>query len=440
MPLNVCEVPYLSSTEQLLSNLKHLPYLVALESGGATHENGRWSIISANPSETWSMTSYEQKDQLKTQLKRLSNIIPHNHSELPFSGGVIGLLNYDLGELAIKQNTPWSSQGPLAFIGVYAWSYLFDHEARKGYCIHWPEYSLESFETIKALHPELNPEITRKYKPVEFKITQEIKADWSLTEYAQRFDRVKRYINEGDCYQINLTQRFRGKYTGHALAAYHRLKQCGQAPFSTYFDLGDTQLASASPELFIAYENGIATTKPIKGTRPISQNSEQDALNKQELANSEKDKAENVMIVDLLRNDLSKHATHVRVEKLFNIETFKTVHHMVSTIRADVETNKVADLLLDAFPGGSITGAPKTRAMEIIKELEDRPRSYYCGTCFYMSSNEKMNSNILIRSFVFNKGEVACWAGGGIVADSTMEAEHQESLDKISRLISSLSL
>jgi para-aminobenzoate synthetase component 1 len=242
----------------------------------------------------------------------------------------------------------------------------------------------------------------------------------------------------GDTYQVNLAQSFSAQYEGDPICAYSKIKQAGKVPFACYFESDKWSFASATPELFLQYSDNKVTTKPIKGTRPRFADNVKDQQQIIDLKNSIKDKAENLMIVDLLRNDLSMNASNVRVDSLFDIETFSTVHHLVSTVSATAKSENILKLLIDAFPGGSITGAPKKRAMEIIHELEASPRSFYCGSSFYLSSNNKMNSNILIRGFLFEESSVTCWAGGGIVADSNWKDEHKESLDKISKLMASL--
>lgn len=431
-------IPYLADPSSLLALLEGQEHLVVLESANTNHPNGRWSIISANPL-NWTEI-HNQKDSIKIEqhINELMSELPEVESDLPFTGGVLGLLSYDLGESHVRaQRKTDDLQNPVAAYGLYTWAFIFDHSDKLGHLVFWQDFGNSNHEDLIALSQQAR----NACKTSDFSLAETIKPTWTKQQYLDRFRAIKQYILGGDCYQINLTQLFRGKYNGSALTAYNKIKTAAKAPYATFFDLGDSQLASASPELFIEFSNNSAITKPIKGTRPRSNDLTADNQFKNELLSSEKDRAENIMIVDLLRNDLSKHGTNIKVDKLCELETFETVHHLVSTVSAEIPLKKYVKALLDAFPGGSITGAPKTRAMEIIAELEDFQRRFYCGSCFFVSSNKKVSSNILIRSFIFDNdtSEVSCWAGGGIVADSIGEEEYQESLDKISKLIEAIS-
>ena len=250
---------------------------------------------------------------------------------------------------------------------------------------------------------------------------------------------MQQYLHSGDCYQINLTQRFQADYQGDEWQAYRTLRQANGAPFSAFIRLEHNCILSISPERFIALDsNRHIETKPIKGTLPRSADEQQDRELAKQLAGSEKDRAENLMIVDLLRNDIGKVASpgSVAVPHLFAIESFPAVHHLVSTVTAELAPGyQATDLLRAAFPGGSITGAPKIRAMEIIEELEPSRRSLYCGAIGYLSQDGKMDSSITIRTLVADSGQLYCWAGGGIVADSDVDAEYQETYDKVSRIL-----
>lgn len=435
MKPDVYSIPYNQDSSHLLRALAGFKHLVALESNNPNHPNGRWSIISASPVNWIEHSNKQPSEQIEKEILDLLEVIPKVDSDLPFTGGILGLISYDLGESHIACSSK-INPNPLMVYGLYTWAFMFDHKQQKGHLLHWPNLSnVPSEQLLNLTNP--NSDLSCD----DFEISKPIKPRWTKHEYLRRFDKVKDYISSGDCYQINLTQSFEGQYNGQPIFAYEKIKQAAKAPYSTYFDLGDQCLASGSPELFIEFNKSRAITKPIKGTRPRSYLPQVDNQNMNDLLHSEKDRAENIMIVDLLRNDLSKHGMKIQVEKLCELETFETVHHLVSTITAEVSPKKHLKALLDAFPGGSITGAPKTRAMEIIKELEDFDRRFYCGSCFAISSNQKVTSNILIRSFIFDyeTRKVTCWAGGGIVADSDGEEEYQESLDKISKLIEAIS-
>ncbi|MGH6635613.1 MAG: aminodeoxychorismate synthase component I, partial [Gammaproteobacteria bacterium] len=247
-----------------------------------------------------------------------------------------------------------------------------------------------------------------------------------------------RYIREGDCYQVNLAQRFSARARGDAWLAYRQLRSLNPAPFSAFLSTPSGAVLSSSPERFLHVNKGLVETKPIKGTRPRAVDQGRDRALMEELRHSPKDRAENLMIVDLLRNDLGKTCAigSIKVPKLFAVESYATVHHLVSTITGRLGLGKHAlDLVAGCFPGGSITGAPKLRAMEIIEELEPHRRSAYCGSIGYIGFDGRMDTNIAIRTLVYCEGLIHAWAGGGIVADSDEEAEYQETLDKAAALL-----
>jgi para-aminobenzoate synthetase component 1 len=261
--------------------------------------------------------------------------------------------------------------------------------------------------------------------------------------YLNAVERVRDYIVAGDIFQANLSQRFQSGLREAPFELYQRLRRRNPAPFAAYLDFGDLAVLSASPERFLRLdgERRLIETRPIKGTRPRGLGPMHDAALGRALAESEKDRAENVMIVDLLRNDLSRvcRPGTVRVPELFALEHHPTVHHLVSTVVGELEPGADAiELIRAAFPGGSITGAPKVRAMEIIAELEPTRRGVYCGSIGYISSTGAMDTSIVIRTYLALRGQVYFQAGGGIVADSDPELEYRETLDKARGLIETL--
>jgi para-aminobenzoate synthetase component 1 len=254
---------------------------------------------------------------------------------------------------------------------------------------------------------------------------------------------VREYIVAGDIFQANLSQRFQGPLAEAPFDLYRRLRRRNPAPFAAYLGFGELEILSASPERFLRLDQDQRRieTRPIKGTRPRGLGPMHDAALGRALAESEKDRAENVMIVDLLRNDLSRvcRPGTVRVPELFALEHHPTVHHLVSTVVGELDTGAGAeDLLRAAFPGGSITGAPKVRAMEIIAELEPTQRGVYCGSIGYISASGAMDTSIVIRTYLALRGQIYFQAGGGIVADSDPELEYRETLDKARGLIETL--
>lgn len=429
-------------------------WAILLDSANAPHQDARFDIICANPIATL-VTQGEQTDiqrvlphlDLPVGINAtydpfalvnalLTHWYPHSFaSEFPFSGGAMGSFSYDLGRRieAIAASAKQDIQLPEMNIGFYDWALIFDYQSQHWYLVHYlGEEALDA--ELKNIHAKINN--TSIVSP--FSLTSPWTAQINKAQYIDKFNTVQAYLHSGDCYQINLTQRFEASYQGDEWSAYCKLRHANKAPFSAFMRLPDNAILSISPERFIQLRGDKIQTKPIKGTLPRHADPLLDAQAASSLANSPKDRAENVMIVDLLRNDISKVATagSVQVPHLFEIESFPAVHHLVSTVTATLDPKYSAcDLLRAAFPGGSITGAPKIRAMEIIEELEPSRRSLYCGSMGYISQDGQMDTSITIRTIVAERGKLYCWAGGGIVADSEVNAEYQESFDKVSRIL-----
>ncbi|HAT04757.1 MAG TPA: aminodeoxychorismate synthase component I [Aeromonas salmonicida] len=271
-----------------------------------------------------------------------------------------------------------------------------------------------------------------------FALQSEWRSNMSRAEYGEKFARVQAYLSAGDCYQINLTQRFSAAYCGDEWPAYQVLSRANRAPFSAFVRLPQSAILSLSPERFLLLDDRHIETKPIKGTRPRLADPQQDQASALELAGADKDRSENLMIVDLLRNDIGRVSRpgSVSVPSLFAVESFPAVHHLVSTIHGELDNRwQAVDLLRACFPGGSITGAPKIRAMEIIEELEPQRRNAYCGSIGYLSQHGRMDTSICIRTLIAADGQLHCWAGGGIIADSDVDSEYQETYDKVARIL-----
>ena len=272
--------------------------------------------------------------------------------------------------------------------------------------------------------------------------TRPIVSTFSRSDFIDAVECARRYIRAGDIYQVNLSQRLAGPCSLTGWDFFQRLTAVSPAPFAAFLDCGDVVIASSSPERFLRVHDGRQVeTRPIKGTRPRGVGPEHDAALALALAESDKDRAENVMIVDLLRNDLSRvcRPGTVRVPELFAIEHYATVHHMVSTVVGELAPeHDGVDLLRAAFPGGSITGAPKVRAMQIIAELEPTARGAYCGAIGYVSVTGALDTNIVIRTYLVLGRDVYFQVGAGIVADSDPEQEYRETLDKARGLVAAL--
>ena len=360
-------------------------------------------------------------------------------SDLTFVGGLAGHFSYDLGlELHRLRSRHQPLEQPLATVGLYHWAINLDHEQQQAWLVIQQSCPARIRTKLKLLQQQLQQSGTL----AGVKVSGRWQCPVNEARYRQAFKRIQHYLIAGDCYQINLTRQWSLPVPAlNDLALYNHLSQNMPAPFSVFHRCCNHSLLSVSPERFIQIKDGIARTQPIKGTRRRGQNADEDRRLAQELLNSSKDRAENLMIVDLLRNDLARNARpgSVSVDKLFELQSFSNVHHLVSTIRAELKpTVHPLQILLDAFPGGSITGAPKKRAMEIIDELEWTRRGNYCGCSFYLTANDQLDSNILIRTVTLKDNQLTCSGGGGIVIDSQWQDEFRESDIKVRRILSAL--
>ncbi|NOJ07300.1 aminodeoxychorismate synthase component I [Vibrio splendidus] len=432
--------------KQLFSHIENLPWAMLLRSASESHVDSRYDILVAQPIATFETIGaettvnvnetcevsesdpFELLDQYQQQLLPATS----EHPELPFTGGALGYFSYDLGRRveALPSLAKRDISAPDMAVGLYEWAVIVDHKLKAACIVGQNIDSHLDWLTSQSKHNAV-------IQPA-FGLTTPWQSNMSQDSYANKFDSVQEYLLSGDCYQINLAQRFRADYQGSEWLAYEKLEQYNSAPFSGFIRLADCAIISVSPERFLELNSGTIETKPIKGTRPRSENPMIDDANAQDLVNADKDQAENLMIVDLLRNDIGRVAKpgSVHVPKLFDIESFPAVHHLVSTIRADLDDQYSAtDLLRACFPGGSITGAPKVRAMQIIEELEPHRRSAYCGSIGYISRNGRMDTSITIRTLVAENNTLYAWAGGGVVFDSDCASEYQETLDKLSRIL-----
>jgi para-aminobenzoate synthetase component 1 len=439
-------LPYFADTAALFSSVADEPWAVFLDSGYPANTRGRYDIIAADPVCTLVTLgektriaregrSVESLDDPFDLVKRELGKTVQQDGDLPFKGGAIGYFAYDLARRLERLDAIAADLEhiPEMAVGIYEWAVVVDHLEQKSYLAgieRGPEHWQRLIAQFSRL-PEDRPE-------APFRVVSEIRINMDKAGYFRAFDRIKHYLTEGDCYQVNLSQRFSADCEGDPWTAYRKLRELNAAPFSAYLNFPEVQILSSSPECFLKLTNGVVETKPIKGTRPRKADAQQDRRQMRILQHSPKDRAENLMIVDLLRNDIGKTCKQgsVRVPKIFAVETYATVHHLVSTVTGLLADGKHAmDLLKHCFPGGSITGAPKIRAMEIIEELEPNRRGVYCGSIGYIGFDGNMDSNIAIRTLVHSGGEIRFWAGGGIVNDSVAEEEYQECFDKAAALL-----
>lgn len=444
------ELPYQIDSATLFAAIRDLPWAVFLDSAITEGDNARFDIIAADPFITLQTTGqtttidYRTADSLNSAddpfllLQTVLKKYAQQSTELPFCGGAIGYFSYDLGRRieSLPSLAVDSEQIPEMAVGIYDWAVISDHQQQRCWLV--------SYGVDPATHQNWSDLINRLQRPqttdsTTFKVNGELRCNMDQQAYQTAFEKIKNYITDGDCYQVNLAKRYEVNAEGDPWIAYQQLRKQNAAPFSAFLNTPQAAVLSSSPERLLRVKNKLVETKPIKGTRPRDlHNAELDRLLARQLQDSLKDRAENVMIVDLLRNDLGKVCTpgSISVPSPFALESFATVHHLVSTITGTLaEDQDAVSLLRACFPGGSITGAPKLRSMEIIEELEPQRRGVYCGSIAFIGFDGNMDSNITIRTLVFSDNRLRFWAGGGIVADSELEAEYQEVADKAAAML-----
>ena len=436
-------LPYQPDPAVYFARLRQAPGAILLDSARPGATRGRFDLLSAWPLQHLQVASEEDGraylQRLRASLLQLGDAQLPAGVELPFAGGLIGYLSYDFGRRL--EQLPHQANDDLglpdAQLGLYAWALITDHQLCTSQLVFHPALALTERTRLTTLFDAADTSSCG-----DFHLLAPMRGDLQAEQYKMAFDQVQRYIQAGDCYQINLTQRFRAPCQGDPWRAYQALRQACPTPFSAYQQLADgSALLSFSPERFIRVSEGQVETRPIKGTRPRADDPAQDARNAEELLHSSKDRSENLMIVDLLRNDLGRTCAigSVKVPELFSLESYPNVHHLVSSITGQLAADKDAlDLIGDSFPGGSITGAPKIRAMQIIDELEPTRRALYCGSLLYVDVRGEMDSSIAIRSLLVRDGQVHCWGGGAVVADSNWQAEYEESIAKVRVLLQTL--
>jgi len=466
------QLRYHSDSARLFSRVAHLPWAMILDSGQLINpatgkpgsQYGRYDILVANPFMTFStvgpittITADGQKVRLSTEdpfelIKAATSPYQAAKTDWPFTGGAVGYWGYDLARRLERLERIAQDDGviPQMQIGLYDWAVVVDHRNQTAHLLSngFDRQTRESWEDLCALFDIQDAVLLNKTHDMpssaSFAVTSAISSNMSKQAYEKAFKAIQSYIHEGDCYQVNLAQRFSAKAHGDAWQAYQKLREISPAPFMAYMNFGDMHVVSGSPERFLQLVDGHVETRPIKGTRPRADDAATDKRYAEELLSSLKDRAENLMIVDLLRNDIGKSCAtgSVRADKLFQLQSFANVHHLVSIVTGELQADKTAlDLLRGCFPGGSITGAPKLRAMQIIEALEPHRRGIYCGAIGYIGFDGNMDTNIAIRTAVYvagegdADGEFSFYAGGGIVADSDLEKEYTETWDKASSML-----
>jgi len=414
-----------------------------LDSSNSDNANGRFDIVAVKPLHIISIKEDKSSDPIQLLQQYHQPIknkdIPAELNHLPCLGGILFALSYELGRCYERIGELADDDLNLAnlYAGIFGCVLVIDHREKSSFLICTDKKSKSIYrELTRKINSILQEKRTTNTR--QFKLKSNWSANLSKEQYGQLFNQVQDYIQAGDCYQVNIAQRFKAKCEGSSWQAYCQLSDANSAPFSAFINTGEADILSLSPERFIQLRGTQAETKPIKGTRPRGQSAEQDQLLQNELIASKKDQAENLMIVDLMRNDLGKTCKPgtIKVPQLFQLQSFHSVHHLVSTVVGQLEASESAfSLLASCFPGGSITGAPKIRAMNIIDQLEPHRRSYYCGSIGYIDIRGNMDSSISIRTLVRKDQHIYCWAGGGLVSESNQQDEYQETFDKVSRIL-----
>jgi para-aminobenzoate synthetase component 1 len=455
------------------------PYSFFLDSGMDPGKLGRYSFLGSEPflvissrgSQITLMRGQAREVQRGNPFDTIGNLLQpyrldHCPAPVPFLGGAVGYFSYDLCHFT--EHLPSTAiddlRLPESCFAFYDTILAFDHLEKKVYIVATGFPQMEEGQRLNRARTRLGetkdwlhaasvtqgtclPE-SRSWGDSELEAghkSQEItlKSNFTPKEYMRAVDRVREYIAAGDVFQVNLSQRFEGDLRISPSELCRRLRAVNPAPFSSCLNFPEVTIVSASPERFLKVQSDLVETRPVKGTRPRGRNSVEDERLADELTHSAKDRAENLMIVDLERNDLGRVCRYgtVKVTELAMLETFPTVFHLTSTVTGRLRRGKSnIDLLKATFPGGSITGAPKVRAMEIIDELEPTKRSVYTGSVGYLGFNEDVDINIVIRTFLIKEGKAYFQVGGGIIYDSDAEAEYLETLDKARGLIRALQL
>lgn len=437
-------LPYRSDATAYYAAIADLPWAVWLDSGG----RGRYDILTAQPAATLvtqgdithicdELGAHSSGDDPFNLIRDQLGAPADSAIDVPFSGGALGYWGYDLvrGWVTLPNMAQNTDRLAEMAVGIYDWALVIDHQQKSAQLVSHQRKTATASVLPKIL-ARLQAAAPKAHGA--FHVHGKIASNFTLSSYRQAFSTVQDFLRAGDCYQINLAQRFSAQASGDPFSAYCTLRQLNPSPFSAYLNFPHVQILCASPERFLQVRGRQVETKPIKGTRPRMPVEAADVKIQQDLCSDPKDRAENLMIVDLLRNDLSKSCAQgtVKVPKLFEIESYATVHHLVSTVVGELAPGHDAlTLLRDCFPGGSVTGAPKQRAMEIIEQLEPHRRGIYCGVIGYVGFDGNMDTNIVIRTLVYGGGVIRCWAGGGIVADSEVDAEYQETLDKAEAML-----
>ena len=446
---HLISLPYVSDSSIYFEAIANDPWSCYLDSGiqddldENISDKSRYDIIVSHPFikiiADESTVSIEENNLKKITKENPFNVLEGilanfdiQETSLPFTGGALGYFSYELSQSSIKNNKDHVGM-PLMMIGIYDWALIVDHQEKTA-CIASHLINKDTKDYLITL--------TKKLKSVKpnnqlFKINSNIKSLLNFEAYELMVNKILSFIKEGDVYQINISNKYIVSCEGNSWTGYKKLREINRAPFMAYFHFDDFDILCGSPERFIQSHSKRVETRPIKGTEPRDINPIKDKENAEKLLASEKDRAENLMIVDLLRNDLSKNCIpgSVNVKALCELKSYSNVHHLESIIEGVLKPHStLTKLLKDCFPGGSITGTPKKRSMEIISDLEPHRRDIYCGSIGYIGFNHNMDTNIAIRTLVRKDNNIHFYSGGGIVAQSKPKNEFDEIAFKASNI------
>ncbi|MDH3974493.1 MAG: aminodeoxychorismate synthase component I [Deltaproteobacteria bacterium] len=437
--------------ETLFLSLSSLEAPFLLESGhGKVSDSNRYSFAGAAPFLT--MESEGDKINIYREGKRstsygnpftalhslLKEFPAEPREDFPFTGGAVGYIGYEAGEHieSMPERKADNFSAPDIHLGFYDTIFIYDHLQSTLFLSStgYPEKGAKRRERAKERVKQFSDLIyNRKESGPDESRMGKVSSNFDRKAYLNEVEKIKKYIESGDIYQANLSHRFSASFEGTPFSLYRRFTSANPVPFSACLELPGLSIISNSPERFLALRGNRIESRPIKGTISRSADKSEDILRKKALRESEKDRAEHIMIVDLVRNDLGRVCKYgtIKADSLMDIESYANLHHMVSTVSGEInEGIGPVDCIKAAFPGGSITGAPKVRAMEIIHEIEQCPRWIYTGSIGYIGFDGSMDLNIAIRTAFIKEGKVYFSTGGGIVADSIPESEYEETLLK----------
>ncbi|QBR84087.1 aminodeoxychorismate synthase component I [Legionella israelensis] len=427
---------YAGNMRPFYSRLKHLPGFVLLESSDALR--GRYDIVSACP---YQRIEFEEHQDTNEFLSRLHELLPQQllPVDVPFQGGAIGYVSYDFGlrleDIPSMLKPVFAT--PLLDFGLYDWAIITDHHLKQVFLFA----AHRQAETAHIIDEVLTLWEKNQSPSCEFYLERDFQPLVSKESYKKAFDSIHENIRKGRSYQVNYTQPFTTSFRGDSWVMYDQVCSRNPVPFSAYLKMDKFNILSFSPERYLLMNKGDLLTSPIKGTVKRSDSKNEDEFLKEQLQQCPKNRAENVMIVDLLRNDLGKIAEpgSVHVSSLCEVQSFNGVHHLVSDIRAQcLPSIHAIQAFMSCFPSGSITGAPKHEAMRIINEEEQYARGIYCGSVVYFSAHGRFDSSVAIRTVTEKDKMLSLSTGGGIVIDSDWLSEYFEGFTKISAIIHGL--